>query len=306
MKIPAGRIRMMGYLDGSGDVNDAAEFQFAGETNTDDTDMEAFRALYDSNDDGVFDANDSDWHKAGIWRDLNQNGKADEGEFKSLADYGIASIGLVSDGKKETIDGNVIHGQSDVIFEDGRVHKAADVAFKATALGYKQTLEGIEFETAEGKALIVDGDEGQTIVAAAESRDIIYGSNKGDDRLYAGSDKAVMLMGRGGNDFLMGGNGDDWLSGGLGADTLIGGGGHDVIFFDGKDELDGGDGVDVALVETAEGVALDLAATHIEQAFGDKGNDRFDATNSKSEVTLDGGAGDDTLLGSSHNPGQSH
>ena len=293
-------------LDGSGDVNDAAEFQFAGETKADDTDMEAFRALYDSNDDGVFDANDSDWHKAGIWRDLNQNGKADEGEFKSLADYGIASIGLVSDGKKETIDGNVIHGQSDVIFEDGRVHKAADVAFKATALGYKQTLEGIEFETAEGKALIVDGDEGQTIVAAAESRDIIYGSNKGDDRLYAGSDKAVMLMGRGGNDFLMGGNGDDWLSGGLGADTLIGGGGHDVIFFDGKDELDGGDGVDVALVETAEGVALDLAATHIEQAFGDKGNDRFDATNSKSEVTLDGGAGDDTLLGSSHNPGQSH
>ena len=65
-------------LDGSGDVNDAAEFQFAGETNTDDTDMEAFRALYDSNDDGVFDANDSDWHKAGIWRDLNQNGRIAE------------------------------------------------------------------------------------------------------------------------------------------------------------------------------------------------------------------------------------
>ena len=65
-------------LDGSGDVNDAAEFQFAGETNTDDTDMEAFRALYDSNDDGVFDPNDSDWHKAGIWRDLNQNGRIAE------------------------------------------------------------------------------------------------------------------------------------------------------------------------------------------------------------------------------------
>jgi len=44
------------------------------------------------------DANDADFGKFAVWQDANSNGVAEAGEVTSLADAGISSIGLVSDG----------------------------------------------------------------------------------------------------------------------------------------------------------------------------------------------------------------
>ena len=54
---------------------------------------------FDTNGDGVFDANDAEFAKFGIWQDANSDGVTDEGEFVSLYEAGIASISLQSDGE---------------------------------------------------------------------------------------------------------------------------------------------------------------------------------------------------------------
>ncbi len=61
----------------------------------DGTDLDGLRR-FDSNLDNVFDGSDEQWEKFGLWRDLNQNGITDVGEFQTLEEAGILSIGLVA------------------------------------------------------------------------------------------------------------------------------------------------------------------------------------------------------------------
>jgi hypothetical protein len=66
-------------LDGSGTINAPREFAFDSGTMAADTDMEAFRANFDTDDNGVFDARDSRWSQAGVWVDANQDGLSQAG-----------------------------------------------------------------------------------------------------------------------------------------------------------------------------------------------------------------------------------
>jgi hypothetical protein len=90
-------------LDRSGTVNATRELAFAGESMASDTDLEAFRANYDTDDNGVFDASDARWSYAGVWQDANQDGISQLGEFKSLTAMGIRSISLISDEKARVL-----------------------------------------------------------------------------------------------------------------------------------------------------------------------------------------------------------
>jgi hypothetical protein len=51
-------------------------------------------AAYDTNGDGVIDANDAVFAQLQVWVDGNGNGVTDPGELRSLADLGITSISL--------------------------------------------------------------------------------------------------------------------------------------------------------------------------------------------------------------------
>jgi hypothetical protein len=51
-------------------------------------------ASYDSNHDGVIDANDAIWNNLKIWQDANGNGITDPGELHSLSDFNIQSLNL--------------------------------------------------------------------------------------------------------------------------------------------------------------------------------------------------------------------
>jgi hypothetical protein len=51
----------------------------------------------DTNGDGKIDAQDNDFTKLKIWRDLNQNGVSDPDELQSLASAGIVSMSLVAE-----------------------------------------------------------------------------------------------------------------------------------------------------------------------------------------------------------------
>ena len=147
----------------------------------------------------------------------------------------------------------------------------------------------------------------------------------GNDQLFgqAGNDT---LLGKGGFDLLFGGAGNDTLTGGDADDQLYGEGGNDRFIWNPGDDTDlweGGDGVDTGEVNGGNGAEvfsltangdrvrfdrLDPAPFSIDMGTIEKvvlnmggGNDTFSATGNLASlvrVTVDGGAGDDTILGS--------
>jgi Ca2+-binding RTX toxin-like protein len=154
--------------------------------------------------------------------------------------------------------------------------------------------------------------------------DTITGGS-GADQLFGESGNDT-LFGRGGADFLFGGAGNDVLVGGDGNDQMFGGAGNDRMIWnpgDDSDLMEGGDGTDTAEVNggggaevftvTANGTrvrfdrldpapfALDIGTTeNLVVAMGG-GDDTFSATGNLAaliRLTVDGGAGDDTILGS--------
>ena len=129
-----------------------------------------------------------------------------------------------------------------------------------------------------------------------ETRATFYG-RAGDDELTGGS-AADRLYGDDGDDKLVGNDGNDSLSGGAGADELIGGAGNDRLYIDGDDTVvSGGDGTDRVDVVDSDGVSLDMTDASVEQAFGNVGNDTFDASGSSDRITAYGRAGDDNITG---------
>jgi Ca2+-binding RTX toxin-like protein len=154
--------------------------------------------------------------------------------------------------------------------------------------------------------------------------DVLSGG-AGGDQLFgeAGNDT---LLGQGGFDFLFGGNENDTLTGGdaddqvygqAGTDRMIWNPGDDTDLNEGNDgsdtvEVNGGGGAEV-FTTTANGLRvrfdrLDPAPFSIDIGTSEKlalnangGNDSFSATGNLAaliQITVDGGAGNDTILGS--------
>ena len=62
-------------------VNDGSEIVFADLHPDAATDLEGLRLVFDSNEDGVLDANDDLFSEFGIWQDANSDGVTDAGEY---------------------------------------------------------------------------------------------------------------------------------------------------------------------------------------------------------------------------------
>ena len=150
----------------------------------------------------------------------------------------------------------------------------------------------------------------------------------GDDQLFGGAGNDT-LLGKGGNDLLFGGAGNDTLTGGDGNDQVFGEAGNDrMIWTPGDDSelFEGGDGNDTAEVNggngsetftiTANGSRvrfdrtdpapffLDIGTTENLVVNANGGDDVITAGNGLAnliELTIDGGAGNDTISGGDGN-----
>jgi len=136
------------YADGLVHNNSQYAFtQYGGKT-----DLQGLAAGFDSNHDGVLDAQDAKFAEFKVWQDANQNGVSDAGEVRSLADWGITSINLASDGVVRTpADGVVEAGRTTATAADGTSVLVADAAFDYSALAYnvngdKLTLLGADMK----------------------------------------------------------------------------------------------------------------------------------------------------------------
>lgn len=188
---------------------------------------------------------------------------------------------------------------------------------------------------ASGDDTIYGGDGNDVIFDAAGS-DTNYGG-EGDDFIHAsfgpdqsfggaGNDTIVAGGFAGVGDLMDGGSGDDSLVGGLGDDTAFGGTGSDSISIDaghGTDIIEGGEDLDNADVDTLrfgdrngpDGVNVTMTdnedGTYTFPGDGGDGTfveiealeltdqaDTFDGTLATAGSTVDAGAGDDVLTGS--------
>jgi Ca2+-binding RTX toxin-like protein len=180
--------------------------------------------------------------------------------------------------------------------------------------------EGNDFlDAGETKATIeTDGGAGRDTLISGQADDLLWGGD-GDD----------FLAGEEGDDVMRGGAGDDSMAwdDGDGNDVMRGGAGYDTTIFAGSVDLGDemvlkADGdlaifqrvnlvpvtLDVDDTEAFEVSGLggddslsvkDLAGTDVEKLFfyGNAGNDRLDASQTKIKIFADGGKGDDVLIG---------
>jgi hypothetical protein len=83
----------------------------------------------------VFDAQDAQFADFSVWQDANQNGVSDAGEVKTLAELGLASFSLSSDGVARTpVAGVHEAGHTSALTADGTQVLVADVGFEFTTL----------------------------------------------------------------------------------------------------------------------------------------------------------------------------
>ncbi len=158
------------------------------------------------------------------------------------------------------------------------------------------------------------GGPGNDTLTGGAGNDLLFGQTGNDT-----------LNGKGGADLLFGGDGNDVLTGGTGNDQDFGEAGDDRMIWnpgDGSDLLEGGDGNDTAEVNggngaenftiTANGTrvrfdrispapfSLDIGTTENLVLHANGGDDVITAGNALSSLislTLDGGAGNDTITG---------
>lgn len=116
-----------------GAINQAKELAFTlwpteeqGSTNSD---LEALRLVFDTNNDGLLSAEDSRWSEFRVWQDINQNGVSETGEVSTLDQLGIKYINLIptTDGAQSFADGSAITGTSFLEKVDGQTRLVGDV-----------------------------------------------------------------------------------------------------------------------------------------------------------------------------------
>ena len=134
------------YADGW--VHDNSQYAFAQYTTIyrmgqPATDLQGLADAFDSNRDGVFDAQDAQFAEFKVWQDADQDGVSDAGEVRSLGDWGMASINLVSDGVvRQPAPGVTEAGRSTALAVDGSTVLVGDVSFEVQSLAYRINPEG--------------------------------------------------------------------------------------------------------------------------------------------------------------------
>ena len=115
--------------DGDGKISERREIIFTDWDPGAGSDMKALRSVFDTNHNGKLDAGDARFADFRVVVD---------GQAKTLAELGIVSIDLVTDGApRRYADGSTIEGRSSFTRADGSTVTAADASFVSDADGWR-------------------------------------------------------------------------------------------------------------------------------------------------------------------------
>ena len=233
---------------------------------------------------------------------------------------GSGTLSVSGDGAANTITvsrnaaGAILVNNGAVAVRGGTPTVANTALIQVSSLGGHDTVTLNEANGALPRANLFGGAGNDTLTGGS-----------GADQLFgqAGNDT---LLGRGGLDFLFGGSENDTLTGGDADDQVFGQSGNDRMVWNPGDDTDlneGGDGTDTIEVNggggaeqftaTANGTrvrfdrvnpapfALDIGTSESLVLNANGGDDSFSATGNLAaliQITVDGGTGSDTILGS--------
>jgi Ca2+-binding RTX toxin-like protein len=224
---------------------------------------------------------------------------------------------------------------------DNTIDISRDAAGKILLNGGASKILGGTATVANTTLITAFGLDGNDVITLNETNGALVKANlfggAGNDTITGGSGND-QLFGESGNDTLLGKGGDDALFGGAGNDTLIGGTGSDQMFGEagndrmiwnpgeGTDLMEGGTGDDTAEVNGGNGAetftitangsrvrfdrvtpapfSLDIGTTEHLVLNANGGDDVISAGNGLSpliQLTIDGGAGNDTINGGDGN-----
>jgi Ca2+-binding RTX toxin-like protein len=234
--------------------------------------------------------------------------------------FSAGVLAVTGDNLANTIDisrdaaGKLLINRGAVSINGGNATVANTTLIQVFGNGGNDAISLNEANGALPKAFL-DGGNGNDTLTGGSGNDQIHGGT-GDDT----------LLGNGGVDSLFGGSGNDVLTGGAGNDRVFGQFDNDQMIWnpgDGSDLNEGGAGNDVVVVNggdsaetfivTANGTRvrfdrtnpapffLDIGTTEALFLLANGGDDSFSATGNLApliQLTVIGGAGNDTLLGS--------
>ncbi len=113
-----------------GDISDVNELMFSETAIEARNELDVLRILYDTNQDGRFNAADDAWNDFALWQDKNLNGKADEGELTYMVDSTIDGINLTGQAVDIEESGNLITELTDYTRTDGQTGELGVVYFE--------------------------------------------------------------------------------------------------------------------------------------------------------------------------------
>lgn len=225
--------------------------------------------------------------------------------------------------------------------QDNNITVSRDAAGKLLVNGGAVSILGGTATVANTAQIQVFGQAGNDTITLSETNGALPAASlfggAGNDVLTGGSGNDLLfgqagndtLLGKGGNDLLFGGDGNDVLTGGTGDDQVFGEAGDDRMIWnpgEGTDLNEGGAGTDTvevnggngaeAFTVTANGTrvrfdrvnpapfSIDIGTSENLVVNMNGGDDTFTAGNglaSLIKLTVDGGAGNDTITGGDGN-----
>jgi len=116
-------------LDDDGDgIIKAQDIVFTDDAPGAETDMDAVHQVYDTSGSGTLDQADTRFADFRVWEDRNQDGIADSTEVQTLAEAGIAAVGLTGARDDQSVNGSIVHRTTEFTRTDGTTGTAADVS----------------------------------------------------------------------------------------------------------------------------------------------------------------------------------
>jgi hypothetical protein len=175
-----------GTIDGIGEISFVKDMRGA------TSDLQGL-AAYDTNGDGILDAQDDQFAAFRLWFDRNSDGKTDAGELLSLAQAGVASIDLHGEatGQAANPGDNIVYNKGNATLSSG-----GSLAFQDVGFAY-QALSAVEFQTSDWGAKArrnrIVSSAGQSHVTPASPKGILDSSTGliGPAALLAFSDRNI-------------------------------------------------------------------------------------------------------------------